>query len=184
MKCLQVIGRFSGFLIAHPLAKQKLNVTFFFPFVPANPKRARLFHDGTIVDKDIYEPFLRSALILQFSDTSYIFIYVKTNKQTVEFLFRLLWKGNWFIQEKSCKILALIVRYSYMMHFKSEIQITKESTKHSFLCGLHLKLLLTAFIFVIVFYFNTVPGQNPKMALLQMEKPQIQREKLLLLMMC
>ncbi|CAB4271771.1 unnamed protein product [Prunus armeniaca] len=46
----------------------------------ANPKRARLFHDGTIVDKDIYEPFLR-----------------------------LLWKGNWFIQEKSCKILALIV---------------------------------------------------------------------------
>lgn len=27
--------------------------------------------------------------------------------------FRWLWKGNWFIQEKSCKILALIVRYTF-----------------------------------------------------------------------
>uniref|UniRef100_A0A6M2EDD8 V-type proton ATPase subunit H n=1 Tax=Populus davidiana TaxID=266767 RepID=A0A6M2EDD8_9ROSI len=46
----------------------------------ANPKRARLFHDKSLANDDPYEPFLR-----------------------------LLWKGNWFIQEKSCKILALIV---------------------------------------------------------------------------
>ncbi|XP_073219520.1 V-type proton ATPase subunit H [Cicer arietinum] len=46
----------------------------------ANPKRARLFHDNTLADEDTYEPFLR-----------------------------LLRKGNWFVQEKSCKILALIV---------------------------------------------------------------------------
>lgn len=46
----------------------------------ANPKRARLFHDKSLASEDTYEPFLR-----------------------------LLWKGNWFIQEKSCKILALIV---------------------------------------------------------------------------
>ncbi|CAO2837472.1 unnamed protein product [Amaranthus hypochondriacus] len=46
----------------------------------ANPKRARLFHDNSLANEDIYEPFLR-----------------------------LLWKGNWFIQEKSCKILARIV---------------------------------------------------------------------------
>ncbi|KAK4403808.1 V-type proton ATPase subunit H [Sesamum angolense] len=46
----------------------------------ANPKRARLFHDKSLKDEDVYEPFLR-----------------------------LLWKGNWFTQEKSCKILSLIV---------------------------------------------------------------------------
>ncbi|XP_038992607.1 V-type proton ATPase subunit H-like [Hibiscus syriacus] len=46
----------------------------------ANPKRARLFHDKSLATEDTYEPFLR-----------------------------LLWKGNWFIQEKSCKILASIV---------------------------------------------------------------------------
>ncbi|KNA15974.1 hypothetical protein SOVF_093460 [Spinacia oleracea] len=46
----------------------------------ANSKRARLFHDKSLASEDIYEPFVR-----------------------------LLWKGNWFIQEKSCKILALIV---------------------------------------------------------------------------
>ncbi|KAL3652071.1 hypothetical protein CASFOL_001752 [Castilleja foliolosa] len=46
----------------------------------ANPKRARQFHDKSLTDEDTYEPFLR-----------------------------LLWKGNWFIQEKSCKILSLIV---------------------------------------------------------------------------
>ncbi|KAE9607767.1 putative H(+)-transporting two-sector ATPase [Lupinus albus] len=47
----------------------------------ANPKRARLFHHSTLADEDTYEPFLKE----------------------------LLWKGNWFIQEKSCKILALIL---------------------------------------------------------------------------
>jgi V-type H+-transporting ATPase subunit H len=46
----------------------------------ANPKRARLFHIQSLATEDIYEPFLR-----------------------------LLWRGNWFIQEKSCKILSLIV---------------------------------------------------------------------------
>nr|XP_043639474.1 V-type proton ATPase subunit H [Erigeron canadensis] len=46
----------------------------------ANPKRAKLFHDKSLADEDIYEPFLR-----------------------------LLWKGSWFIQEKSSKILTLVV---------------------------------------------------------------------------
>lgn len=46
----------------------------------ANPKRGRLFHDKSLASEDTYEPFLR-----------------------------LLWKGNWFIQEKSCKILSLLV---------------------------------------------------------------------------
>ncbi|CAN0896494.1 V-type proton ATPase subunit H [Linum grandiflorum] len=46
----------------------------------ANPKRGRLFHDKALASEDTYEPFLR-----------------------------LLWKGNWFIQEMSCKILAVIV---------------------------------------------------------------------------
>lgn len=46
----------------------------------ANPKRARLFHDASLANEDTYEPFLR-----------------------------LLWRGNWFIQEKSCKILSCVV---------------------------------------------------------------------------
>lgn len=46
----------------------------------ANPKRAKLFHDKSLANEDTYEPFLR-----------------------------LLWKGNWFIQERSCKVLSLIV---------------------------------------------------------------------------
>ncbi|KAI8031197.1 V-type proton ATPase subunit H [Camellia lanceoleosa] len=46
----------------------------------ANSKRARLFHDKSLANEDTYEPFLR-----------------------------LLWKGNWFIQERSCKILLMIV---------------------------------------------------------------------------
>ncbi|CAH9101078.1 unnamed protein product [Cuscuta europaea] len=45
-----------------------------------NPKRARLFHDKSLVDEDTYKPFLR-----------------------------LMSKGNWFIQEKSCRILSLVV---------------------------------------------------------------------------
>ncbi|XP_057513410.1 V-type proton ATPase subunit H-like isoform X2 [Actinidia eriantha] len=47
----------------------------------ANPKRARLFHDKSLASEDTFGPFLR-----------------------------LLWKGNWFIQEKSCMILSMIVR--------------------------------------------------------------------------
>lgn len=46
----------------------------------ANPKRARLFHDESFANEDIYLPFLR-----------------------------LLGKKNWFIQERSCKILTLII---------------------------------------------------------------------------
>ncbi|KAL8557763.1 hypothetical protein ACS0TY_005027 [Phlomoides rotata] len=46
----------------------------------ANPKRAILFHDKSLSDEDIYDPFLR-----------------------------LLVKGTWFMQEKSSKILSLIV---------------------------------------------------------------------------
>ncbi|KAK3019318.1 hypothetical protein RJ639_003692 [Escallonia herrerae] len=42
--------------------------------------RARLFHDRSLAEEDTYEPFLR-----------------------------LLWRGNWFVQEKSCRILCLIV---------------------------------------------------------------------------
>lgn len=48
--------------------------------ITVNPTRARLFHDKSLADEDTYEPFLR-----------------------------LLWKGNWFVQEKACKILSLIV---------------------------------------------------------------------------
>ncbi|XVF06846.1 hypothetical protein REPUB_Repub06bG0086300 [Reevesia pubescens] len=54
-----------------------------------NPKRARLFHDKSLANEDTYEPFLRFSSICIMN--------------------LLLWKGNWFIQEKSCKILALIV---------------------------------------------------------------------------
>nr|XP_024394630.1 probable V-type proton ATPase subunit H isoform X2 [Physcomitrium patens] len=47
----------------------------------ANPTRARLFHDKSFQDnEDVYRPFVR-----------------------------LLSKKNWFIQEKSCKILTLII---------------------------------------------------------------------------
>ncbi|KAF5184322.1 V-type proton atpase subunit h [Thalictrum thalictroides] len=46
----------------------------------ANPKQSKLFHDESLADEDIYGLFLR-----------------------------LLWKGNWFIQEKSCKILSVVV---------------------------------------------------------------------------
>ncbi|WCJ27770.1 V-type proton ATPase subunit H [Euphorbia peplus] len=53
-----------------------------------NPKRAKFFHDQSLTNEDTYEPFLRPSNWPNF---------------------RLLWKGNWFIQEKSCKILALIV---------------------------------------------------------------------------
>nr|VDC84118.1 unnamed protein product [Brassica rapa] len=51
-----------------------------YEMLSANPTRARLFHDETLEHEDTYEPFLR-----------------------------LLSKGNWFIQEKSCKILAWII---------------------------------------------------------------------------
>ncbi|KAJ8639339.1 hypothetical protein MRB53_016033 [Persea americana] len=53
----------------------------------ANPKRAKLFHDKSLSNEDTYEPFLRKKGSTQ----------------------RLLWKGNWFIQERSCKVLSLIV---------------------------------------------------------------------------
>ncbi|KAL6656721.1 hypothetical protein ACP70R_004501 [Stipagrostis hirtigluma subsp. patula] len=46
-----------------------------------NPKRSALFYEKSLSDEDIYEPFLS----------------------------QLLWKGNWFVQEKSCKILTHII---------------------------------------------------------------------------
>ncbi|KAJ0972982.1 hypothetical protein J5N97_020941 [Dioscorea zingiberensis] len=63
----------------------------------ANPKRARLFHDKSLSNEDNYEPFLKSFLLYIYQFTFLIHF------------FRLLWKTNWFIQEKSCKILSLIV---------------------------------------------------------------------------
>ncbi|CAF2239923.1 unnamed protein product [Brassica napus] len=53
-----------------------------YEMLSANPTRARLFHDQSLAHEDTYEPFLR-----------------------------LLLKGNWFIQEKSCKILGWIISY-------------------------------------------------------------------------
>uniref|UniRef100_M4F0L8 V-type proton ATPase subunit H n=2 Tax=Brassica campestris TaxID=3711 RepID=M4F0L8_BRACM len=53
-----------------------------YEMLSANSTRARLFHDQSLAHEDTYEPFLR-----------------------------LLSKGNWFIQEKSCKILAWIISY-------------------------------------------------------------------------
>ncbi|KAG6416146.1 hypothetical protein SASPL_123570 [Salvia splendens] len=61
----------------------------------ANPKRARLFHDKSLAEEDAYEPFLTTTiphLNIDFFDFA-----------------RLLWKGSWFAQEKSCKVLSLIV---------------------------------------------------------------------------
>ncbi|XP_047975789.1 V-type proton ATPase subunit H-like [Salvia hispanica] len=55
-------------------------LALFDEMLSANPKRARLFHDKSLSEENTYEPFLR-----------------------------LLWKGSWFTQEKSCKILSLIV---------------------------------------------------------------------------
>ncbi|XP_013625054.1 PREDICTED: V-type proton ATPase subunit H-like isoform X2 [Brassica oleracea var. oleracea] len=53
-----------------------------YEMLSANPARARLFHDQSLAHEDTYEPLLR-----------------------------LLSKGNWFIQEKSCKIFAWIISY-------------------------------------------------------------------------
>ncbi|XP_041991718.1 V-type proton ATPase subunit H-like [Salvia splendens] len=55
-------------------------LALFDEMLSANPKRARLFHDKSLAEEGTYEPFLR-----------------------------LLWKGSWFAQEKSCKVLSLIV---------------------------------------------------------------------------
>ncbi|KAJ3689521.1 hypothetical protein LUZ61_018685 [Rhynchospora tenuis] len=79
----------------------------------ANPKRARLFHDKSLLDEDTYEPFLR-----------------------------LLWKGNWFIQEKSCKILSTIVSVRPKVHNgmalneESSDSKSKLTTIHDVLKGL------------------------------------------------
>ncbi|KAF3335949.1 putative V-type proton ATPase subunit H isoform X1 [Carex littledalei] len=79
----------------------------------ANPKRARLFHDKSLSDEDTYDPFLR-----------------------------LLWKGNWFIQEKSCKILSTIVsvrpkvQNGMMQNGESSDSKSKLTTIHDVLRGL------------------------------------------------
>ncbi|KAG0626251.1 hypothetical protein M758_2G114600 [Ceratodon purpureus] len=58
----------------------------------ANPKRARLFHDKSFQEnEDVYRPFIR-----------------------------LLSKKNWFIQEKSCKILTLIISARQYEEIESE----------------------------------------------------------------
>ncbi|KAK4374904.1 hypothetical protein RND71_005581 [Anisodus tanguticus] len=72
----------------------------------ANPKRARLFHDNSFADEDTYEPFLR-----QYSSTFFNFwsVFSECKGAVLDLHLLLLWKGNWFIQEKSCKILSLTV---------------------------------------------------------------------------
>ncbi|KAK5843170.1 hypothetical protein PVK06_005613 [Gossypium arboreum] len=82
----------------------------------ANPKRARLFHDKSLAKEDTYEPFLMCLLVnfeYFYSCTLNFLSYSESSevKLTIHNLstFRLLLKGNWFIKEKSCKILALTV---------------------------------------------------------------------------
>ncbi|KAI0496252.1 hypothetical protein KFK09_022566 [Dendrobium nobile] len=67
----------------------------------ANPKRARLFHDRSLSGSDTYGPFLKW-----------------------------LWKGNWFIQEKSCKTLSLImsVRPKYKVGIHSNGKAANEKS--------------------------------------------------------
>ncbi|KAK2977293.1 hypothetical protein RJ640_013058 [Escallonia rubra] len=63
----------------------------------ANPMRARLFHDRSLAEEDTYEPFLRLG-VTRFSNSPQCLTAV-----------RLLRRGNWSVQEKSCRILCLIV---------------------------------------------------------------------------
>ncbi|KAK8590053.1 hypothetical protein V6N12_024437 [Hibiscus sabdariffa] len=72
----------------------------------ANPKRARLFHDKSLANEDSYEPFLRYLFCREIGPRSLNMLQICLF--LLEFVW-LLWKGNWFIQEKSCKILSLIV---------------------------------------------------------------------------
>ncbi|GMI78935.1 hypothetical protein like AT3G42050 [Hibiscus trionum] len=80
----------------------------------ANPKRARLFHDKSLANEDTYEPFLMSddCCMAGIPILNVVVIHT-TFTSLLHFCFdsklRLLWKGNWFIQEKSCKILSLIL---------------------------------------------------------------------------
>ncbi|AET03991.2 vacuolar H+-ATPase subunit H, putative [Medicago truncatula] len=80
----------------------------------ANPKRARLFHDNALADDDTYEPFL--IFLYQFIIIKHIKPYSQfkvsfssLHINVANMIILLLRKGNWFVQEKSCKILALIV---------------------------------------------------------------------------
>ncbi|KAF7849001.1 hypothetical protein BT93_L1352 [Corymbia citriodora subsp. variegata] len=96
----------------------------------ANPKRARLFHDESLANEDTYEPFLIGggmAVLLndnfQKSQSNFRFWFCHLRlhecRKMVALLLvfksmkcidiGLLGKGNWFIQEKCCKILSLIV---------------------------------------------------------------------------
>ncbi|KAL0699043.1 hypothetical protein Bca4012_055165 [Brassica carinata] len=70
-----------------------------YEMLSANPTRARLFHDQSLAHEDTYEPFLR-----------------------------LLSKGNWFIQEKSCRILAWIIWPKAGVIVRGE---ASDSKKHS-----------------------------------------------------
>ncbi|PIA52947.1 hypothetical protein AQUCO_01000656v1 [Aquilegia coerulea] len=80
----------------------------------ANPKHATLFHDKSLADEDIYEPFLRHRnhpflMLLKLEKTKSNFLWLHFTYDEIKHIL-LLWKGNWFIQEKSCKILAVVVR--------------------------------------------------------------------------
>lgn len=106
---------------------------------------------------------------------------MKTKRIIMLSTFRLLWKGNWFVQEKSCKILAMIVRY--LMHCLSKQWSVTISRN------------LNHFFFSIDFEESTcdklqsvnvisVQGLKSRMVLFLMENPQAQRRNLLPLMMC
>ncbi|KAL4355059.1 hypothetical protein GQ457_06G014860 [Hibiscus cannabinus] len=75
----------------------------------ANPKRARLFHDKSLANEDTYEPFLRFSSTCRMSLNKYLNYSCLAHNWPLFDSLLLLWKGNWFIQEKSCKILSLIV---------------------------------------------------------------------------
>ncbi|CBI26482.3 unnamed protein product, partial [Vitis vinifera] len=77
----------------------------------ANPKRAKLFHDKSLANEDTYEPFLICRVNIWYGVQTFLCCLEAPRPQKVKIMLckQLLWKGNWFVQEKSCKILALIV---------------------------------------------------------------------------
>ncbi|KAI4339303.1 hypothetical protein MLD38_024263 [Melastoma candidum] len=77
----------------------------------ANPKRARLFHDNSLSGEDTYEPFMIGVVSIAMVPpyNSPLRAALANAISTLLINFRLLWKGNWFIEEKCCKILSLIV---------------------------------------------------------------------------
>ncbi|WOL01297.1 putative V-type proton ATPase subunit H [Canna indica] len=82
------------------LKSHDINLTKLFLFFAANPKKSRLFHDKSLSSEDIYGPFLTICLLIVVLDLDSHFSLQS---------FRWLHEGNWFIKEKSSKILTLIV---------------------------------------------------------------------------